>query len=68
MKKIVVLVLTLLMAISLAACGGSGLGGSVSDIAKLCPQATILEGKAIWGRDIKNSQDEVSKWARELKL
>jgi flavodoxin len=47
---------------------GSGLGQSAADIAKLCPKSTVLEGKAIWGRDIKNSQDEVAKWARELKL
>lgn len=47
---------------------GTGKGRSVTDIAKLSPQSTVLEGIAIWGRDVKSSQDEVAKWLRELKL
>lgn len=48
--------------------GGSGLGRSVSDIAKLCPKSTLLEGIAIWGRDVKTAQDEVSEWLRKIKI
>ena len=47
---------------------GSGLGRSAADIAKLAPQATMRDGLAIWGKDVKNSQDEVAKWLRDLKL
>lgn len=47
---------------------GSGLGRSVSDITKLAPRATVREGLAIWGKDVKSSQDEVAQWLRDLKL
>ena len=47
---------------------GSGLGRSVADIKKLCPQSTILEGLAVWGRDVGSSQDKVSDWIKDLKL
>ena len=45
---------------------GSGLGRSVEDITKLCPQSTILDGLAIRGSSVENSQDEVSEWLREI--
>jgi len=45
---------------------GSGLGRSVTDIAKLCPQSTILGGLAVRGGHVKNAQNEVSEWLREL--
>jgi flavodoxin len=45
---------------------GSGLGRSVSDIRKMCPQSTVLEGLAFRGGEVKNAQDEVSGWLREL--
>ena len=45
---------------------GSQLGRSVADIKKMCPQATILDGLAIRGGDVKNAQDEVSGWLREI--
>ena len=32
---------------------GSHLGRSVTDITKLCPQSTILEGLAVRGGDVK---------------
>lgn len=41
---------------------GSRLGRSVTDITKLCPKSTILDGLAIRGRDVKNAQNEVSEW------
>jgi hypothetical protein len=36
------------------------------DIKKLCPQSTVLEGLAVRGGDVKNAQDEVSGWLREI--
>jgi flavodoxin len=45
---------------------GSGLGHSVMDIKKLCPQSTVLEGLAVRGGDVKNAQDEVTGWLREI--
>ena len=45
---------------------GSRLGRSVTDIAKLCPQATILDGLAIRGGDVKNAQDEIAGWLRKI--
>lgn len=46
--------------------GGSGLARSVTDITKLCPQSTILEGLAVLSRDVKNAQNEISNWLLEL--
>ncbi len=48
--------------------GGSGLGRSVTDIKELCPQSTILDGIAVRGRDVRNAQNKVSEWLRELGL
>ena len=45
---------------------GSRLGRSVEDIKRLCPQSTILDGLAVRGSEVKNAQDEVSEWLREL--
>jgi flavodoxin len=45
---------------------GSSLGRSVMDIKKLCPQSTILDGLAVRGSDVKNAQNEVSEWLREI--
>ncbi|MEN6319389.1 MAG: flavodoxin [Syntrophaceae bacterium] len=47
--------------------GGSGLGGSVADISKLCPKSTILDGIAVWGRNAKTAQNEISEWLRKIK-
>ena len=47
---------------------GSCLGRSVTDITKLCPQSTILDDLAVRGRDVKNAQNEVSKWLRKITL
>ena len=46
--------------------GGSALGRSVTDVAKFCPQSTILDGLAILGRDAKTSQNDVASWLRKL--
>ena len=45
---------------------GSGLGRSTSDIRKVCPQSTVLEGLAIRGGDVKNAQIGVSGWLRDI--
>jgi flavodoxin len=45
---------------------GSGLGHSVADIKKMCPQSTVLDGLAIRGGEVKNAQDEVSGWLRKI--
>jgi len=47
---------------------GSGLGRSASDIGALCPHSTILNGLAVWGKNVKTAQDEVSAWLRRLKV
>ena len=44
---------------------GSGLGRSVSDIRKMCPKSTVLEGLAIRGGDVKNARGEVAGWLRD---
>jgi flavodoxin len=45
---------------------GSQLGRSVTDIKKLCPKSTVLNGLAIRGSAVKTSQNDVSNWLREL--
>ena len=45
---------------------GSGLGRSVTDIKKMCPRSTILDGLAVRGGDVRNAQDEVGGWLREM--
>lgn len=47
---------------------GSGLGRSVADISKLCPKSTLLDGIAIWGRNVKTAQNEVSEWLKNIKI
>lgn len=45
---------------------GSRMGHSVSDIKKLCPKSTVLEGLPIRGGSVKNSQKEVSIWIQKI--
>jgi flavodoxin len=47
---------------------GSGMGRSVEDIRKMCPQSAVTDGLAIRGGDVKNAQNGVSGWLRELGL
>ncbi len=47
---------------------GSGLGQSVTDISKLCPKSTLLDGMAIWGRDLKTAQNKVFEWLQKIKI
>jgi len=41
---------------------GSGMGRSVSNIKKLCPQATVLTGLALHGTHINDSKDKIADW------
>ena len=45
---------------------GSGLGGSINYIKKICPQSEILQGLAIHGADSAKSEDQVFEWAKKL--
>ena len=45
---------------------GSGLGRSVSDIAGVSPNSTVLDGLAVRGREAKTAQNDVSSWVRKL--
>ena len=47
---------------------GSGLGKSVRDVKRLAPDATVLEGQAFRGGDVKDARNDVLKWLREIKL
>lgn len=46
--------------------GGGGKGRISSDIAKLCPQSTILNVFEIYGSDAGNAQAKVSEWLRKI--
>ncbi len=45
---------------------GSGLGRSLSDIKKLCPKSTVMDGFAIRGGDVKNAKDEIAEWLGKI--
>ncbi|MGN0573286.1 MAG: flavodoxin [Acutalibacteraceae bacterium] len=44
---------------------GSGLGSSVSDIKKLCPDAKVEKGIAIHGGRVKQAKNDIAKWISE---
>ena len=44
--------------------GGNGLANGPRDIARSCPQATVLEGLALRSREAANAQGAVNKWLR----
>jgi flavodoxin len=46
--------------------GGGGLGRIGKDIAKLCPQSTILSSFEIYGSGAGNAQTKVSAWLRKV--
>lgn len=46
--------------------GGSYMGNNAEAIAKLAPKANMAEGKAFWGRNVKNAQDEVQEWINDF--
>lgn len=41
---------------------GSGTGHSITDIRKTCPGATVIEGLAIRGGDVRNAKYTVAAW------
>ncbi|BBB92556.1 MAG TPA: flavodoxin [Methylomusa anaerophila] len=45
---------------------GSRLGRSVSDLRQLCPQANILDGLAVRGSSVRNAQNDVATWLRQI--
>jgi flavodoxin len=45
---------------------GTGLGRSASDIARLCPGATVLDGLAVQGGRANGAQREAAEWLRRL--
>ena len=47
---------------------GSALGKSVADLKTLCPGATILDGLAVRGGRVQNSQTEIGQWLKRLDL
>jgi flavodoxin len=44
---------------------GSGLGRSVGDIKRLCPNATVEKGLAIHGSSVNQSELAIKKWVKE---
>ncbi|QYK65469.1 MULTISPECIES: flavodoxin [Paenibacillus] len=47
---------------------GSGFGRSISDIEKLSPEATIVEGFSVRGKSADSSQEDVSEWLAGLEI
>jgi flavodoxin len=45
---------------------GSGMGRSVADIKKICPQSTVQDSLAIRGGEVEKAQDEVAGWLRKI--
>jgi flavodoxin len=45
--------------------GSSGLGRSVTDIKKLCPNATVRDGLGVRAANIKTSGNEVTAWLKQ---
>lgn len=45
---------------------GSGLGNSVSDIKKICPNSRVLEGFAILGSKVQQSETVINEWMGEM--
>ncbi len=45
---------------------GSGLGRSLDDVKKTCPQSTILDGLAISDKDINNAAQDISNWLNKI--
>ena len=45
---------------------GSGLGGSLNWLKKICPNAEILQGLSIHGADAKNSEEKIISWLKNF--
>ena len=44
---------------------GSGLGSSIQDIRKLCPQAEVTPGLALRGGSVEHSRQKIESWLQE---
>lgn len=47
---------------------GSGMGHSETDIRKLCPRATVLNGLSIRGGGVRDAEKAISAWLRDSGL
>ena len=47
---------------------GSKLGRSVNDLKALYPNANILEGLAISGSSVRNSENDIRNWLKKIGL
>jgi flavodoxin len=47
---------------------GSGLGKSILDIKKVCPDSNVLNGLSIRGSEVGNAHDKILGWLKELGL
>lgn len=47
---------------------GSGMGRSKKNIQKLCPKAHVLNGLALKGSQVHQSQEIIKKWLDDLKI
>lgn len=43
---------------------GSGMGSSINDIKKLCPNAKVEKGLAIHGGSVERSQKDIENWVK----
>jgi len=48
--------------------GGSGLGNSVGDVSKICPDSRVVQGLEIYGTSAGRSQKDVINWLEKLDL
>ncbi|WP_432633311.1 flavodoxin [Brachyspira sp.] len=46
--------------------GGGGFAESVNSIRELCPNSTILEGFSIYGREARNSKNNLQNWLNRI--
>lgn len=47
---------------------GSGMGRSVKDIQSLCPKAHVFKGIAIQGSQVKQAENQIKNWIKELDI
>lgn len=45
---------------------GSGMGKSKSDIKKLCPNATVESGLAIYGSRVDKAKSDIEGWVNKI--
>ena len=50
----------------LCAHGGGGFARSINSIRELCPNATILEGFSVNGREARNSKNNLQNWLNRI--